>query len=564
MKKSIILKTLLILGSLIIGIFLSFEYLSSQNDAKLISYIRQYNLDSAMKALDNRQAERLKINQAQMKDIVTTIAKNASSYLMDYDTKGLQKSLVFDMKKHGVKAIKIWDNEIDELFILAIKDKEKIIFTKELPKEFEKEFEKYTKFEQPINHINSYNKINRLGVITFYYDESLITEKIKKLKENAIKEIAKFNSTIDKKLQDFNTIKLYMSIVALITILIVISILLMHFVNKPLKNLQHGLDSFFLFLQGKQDFTKPIKIESDDEFGQMASSLNENIVVSAKLHEELNSLYSELEEKVQIRTEELAEINKEVQDSIEYASTIQKSFLKHPSLIRKKFNDSFIIWKPRDKVGGDLYIYEESDKGVIFGVVDCTGHSVPGGFMTMLAGSIIKKLSNDYFDNPAKLLFELNIAIKQQLNQDGENSLSDDGLDMGLCFINKNGSILKFAGAKIDLLYFKEDKQYIIKSNKQSIGYYKSKIDYEYTNHEINIDSSESFYLYSDGITDQTGGNKNFPYGNKKFKTFLSTIQNKPMHEQRKMILDNLLNYQNLNTTRDDITVIGFKIKKDI
>ncbi|MFT5662390.1 MAG: serine phosphatase RsbU (regulator of sigma subunit) [Sulfurimonas sp.] len=558
MKKSIILKTLLILGSLIVSIFLGFGYLFSQNDNKLISDIRKYNLDSAMKALDNRQAERLAINQEQMKEIVTTIAKNASSYLMDYDSNGLKKSLEFDMKKDAVKAIQIWDNEVGEIFVLAIKDNSKVVFNDSLPKEYEK----FTKFKHSINHTNAYDAVEELGMITFYYDESSIIEKIKKLKENTSIEIAKFNATVDKELEESNTIKLLMSIGALIAILFVMSILLMSFVNKPLKNLQYGLDSFFLFLQGKQDFTKRIEISSDDEFGQMATSLNENIAVSARLHEELNSLYTEVEKKVQIRTQELAEINQEVQDSIEYASTIQRSFLKDTALIEQTLGDSFVVWQPRDKVGGDLYIYEESDEGIIFGVVDCTGHSVPGGFMTMLAGSMIKKLSNDHFSDPAKLLGELNIAIKTQLNQDVENSLSDDGLDMGLCYINKNGTLLKFAGAKMDLLYFKDKEQHIVKSNKQSIGYNRSKSDYEYTNHEIHVDSSESFYLYSDGITDQTGGDKNFPYGNKKFKTFLSEIQEKPMAEQEQLIVGNLLEYQKENTRRDDITIIGFKIKK--
>ena len=558
MKSSIILKTLLILGGVIITIFLGFGYFSSQKDGELIRDIQKYNLDSALKALDSRKAERLEINQMQMKGIVKTIAKNSSTYLMDYDTNGLKKSLLFDMKKESVKAIKIWDNEVEEIFLLALKKDGKIVFDLPLPQEFEQ----FTQFTHTINSVNAYGKKENLGTITFYYDESSIIKKIEKLKEDTTKEIAQFNATVDKQLAASNTIKLFIFIAALIAVLFVMSILLMHFVNTPLKQLQIGLDSFFLFLQGKQDFTKHIEIDSDDEFGQMANSLNENIAVSARLHEELNSLYTELEEKVQIRTQELADVNKEVQDSIEYASTIQRSFLKSSSHIEKNFSDSFVVWQPRDKVGGDLYIYEEHEKGVMFGVVDCTGHSVPGGFMTMLAGSIIKKLSHEHFDDPAKLLSELNIAIKQQLNQDGETSLSDDGLDMGLCFINAEGTHLQFAGAKIDLLYFKEGEQHIIKSNKQSIGYKRSKEDYEYINHEITIDGSESFYLYSDGITDQTGGEKNFPYGNKKFKKYLLEVQNKPMAQQRELILENLLSYQNENSRRDDVTVIGFKIKK--
>jgi len=559
MRRSIIVKTLLILGSLIISIFLGFGYLFSQNDKKLIDDIQKYNLSSALKALDGRQAERLKINQMQMKETVKTIAKNASSYLIDYDSDGLQKSLMFDMKKDGVKAIQIWDNEVEEIFLLAIKDKNEIIFTNTLPIGYKQ----YTQFKHAITYTNSNGKIEEIGMITFYYDESSIIKKIEKLKENTTDEIIQFNETVNKQLEKANAMKLLMSIGALIVILVSMSILLMNFVNKPLKNLQQGLDSFFLFLQGKQDFTKRIEIDSNDEFGQMANSLNENIAVSARLHEELNSLYSELEEKVQIRTQELAEINKEVQDSIEYASTIQKSFLKNSHLIEQQFSEALVIWEPRDKVGGDLYIYEESDEGILFGVVDCTGHSVPGGFMTMLAGSVIKKLSTEYFNNPAKLLSELNIAIKGQLNQNGNGSLSDDGLDMGLCFIDKSKKLLRFAGAKLDLIYFKNNQEHLIKSNKQSIGYNRSKEEYEYTNHEVNIDADEAFYLYSDGITDQTGGEKNFPYGNKKFKNFLLDIQKYNMFEQKKLIVENLVNYQSVNTRRDDITVIGFKIKKD-
>ena len=558
MKSSIILKTLLILGGVIITIFLGFAYFSSQKDGELIRGIQKYNLDSAMKALDSRKAERLKINQMQMKEIVTSIAKNSSTYLMDYDINGLKKSLLFDIKKESVKAIKIWDNEVEEIFLLALKKDGEIVFDQPLPPEFEK----LTQFKHSISSVNAYGKTEDLGTITFYYDESSIIKKIEKLKEDTTKEIAQFNATVDEQLAESNTQKLFIFIVALIAVLVIMSILLMHFVNKPLKQLQTGLDSFFLFLQGKQDFTKCIEIDTDDEFGQMSRSLNDNIAVSARLHEELNALYSELEEKVQIRTQELAEVNKEVQDSIEYASTIQKSFLKPASYIENYFSDSFVVWQPRDKVGGDLYIYEESENGMLFGVVDCTGHSVPGGFMTMLAGSMIKKLSHEHLDNPAKLLSELNIAIKQQLNQDGETSLSDDGLDIGLCYINKEGTQLKFAGAKIDLLYFKEGEQHIVKSNKQSIGYKRSKEEYNYINHEIHINASESFYLYSDGITDQTGGEKNFPYGNKKFKKFLLEIQDKPMLEQRELILQNLSKYQKDNSRRDDVTVIGFKIKK--
>lgn len=557
MKNSIILKTILIIGAVIIAIFIGFGYLFSQNDAKLISSIREYNLASSMQALDNREHERLKLNQEQMEDVVRSIAKNSATYLLNYDIEGLKESLKFDMTKKNIKAIEIWDSEVNELFLLAIKSNSVITFKKQLPASFKK----YTKFKRDINNITSSGKKEKLGTITIYYDESGIINEINQIKKESIVEIDNFNGAIQKQLHASNIIKLYMAIGALIAILGIITLLLIRFVNTPLKKLHHGLDSFFLFLQGKQDFTKHIEIDSADEFGQMAKSLNKNIAVSAKLHEDLNTLYAELEEKVEERTKELAEINQDVQDSIEYASVIQRSFLKNSLLIEKQFSETFVIWEPRDKVGGDLYIYEENEKGVIFGVVDCTGHSVPGGFMTMLAGSMIKKLATEFFDNPAKLLKELNIAIKQQLNQDANGSLSDDGLDIGLCFIDAERTSLKYSGAKLDLLYFKEGEPQVVKANKQSIGYKRSKEDYEYTNHEVPLHGEQSFYLYSDGITDQTGGAKNFPLGNKKFKTFLESLQSTSMFKQKSLIIENLEKYQQHNRRRDDITVIGFKIK---
>lgn len=559
MKQSIIFKTLLILGSLIISIFLCFGFLFSQNDKKLILDIREYNLQKAMKALDERLSEKLKFNQNEVNGTVEKISVYASEYLLNFDKDGLKRILEFQIQKDGAKAIEIWDNEIGEVFLLAVKENNDVKF-------YDKRLNELEKFKKAKHNIvtSTNNKVEKLGIATFYYDESFIVKEIESLKNKTSNEISLFDATIDTQLQESNRIKLYMSIAALIAVLVVISILLIRFVNKPLKQLQYGLDSFFLFLQGKQDHTKQIEISSNDEFGQMATSLNDNIIVSAQLHEELNSLYNDLEEKVKLRTQELHTINKEVQDSIEYASTIQKSFLKSSDIIKQHFKDVFIIWEPRDKVGGDLYIFEESNEGIIFGVVDCTGHSVPGGFMTMLAGSLIKNLSNKYFTDPAKLLYKLNGALKKQLNQDAKNALSDDGLDMGLCYINKEGTTLKFAGAKTDLIYFKNAQEHVIKSNKQSIGYKRSKSDYIYTNHELEIDTNETFYLYTDGITDQTGGEKNFPYGNKKFKQFLSSIQNDNLSVQKSLIIENLQHYQRENSRRDDITVIGFKIKKGL
>jgi serine phosphatase RsbU (regulator of sigma subunit) len=555
LRQSIIFKTLLVLASVMIIIFVGSGYLFVQNDKELIKEIRDYNLTAAMQNLDYRLEISLKNNQEQMQDTANMIAKNSSLFLQNFDIDGLQDSLNFDMKRKGIKAIKVWDTFMNELFILALKVDKRIVFTKNLPERFND----YTQVKKRIT-LQADGSEEKIGEITLFYDESIIISYINNLKAETREEINNFDTAINNQLLQSNIIKLYIAVGFLITILFLSTILLIIFVNNPLKRLKTGLDDFFLFLQGKKESPQEILLNTRDEFGQMANSLNKNISVSAKLHEEIRELNINLEKKVSLRTQELSEINKEVQDSIEYAANIQSSFLKKSSIIANRFNDSLVIWQPRDKVGGDLYIYEETDDGILFGVVDCTGHSVPGGFMTMLAGSIIKKLASDLSDNPGELLSELNIAIKHQLNQEGKDSLSDDGLDMGLCFINKDDNILRYAGAKTDLIYFKDSEINIIKSNKQSIGYKRSKSDYEYTNHEIHIEKLESFYLYSDGITDQTGGDKGFPYGNKKFKKLLHSIQDKSMAIQKDIILETLKTYQGADHRRDDITVIGFKL----
>ena len=297
MKHSIILKTLLLLGSLIIVIFIGFGYSFSQNDKQLIGDIRKYNLKSAMKALDYRQIEKLKLNQNQMENTINTIAKNSSEYLLNYDLDGLKKNILFDMKRDGVEAVKIWDNEVDELFLLAIKKNKKINFDSI---EF-KENSNLKKIEKNIEFIENGNK-QILGKITLYYDEAIIINEINKLKENTIDNITRFDLTVDEQLKESNQVKLVMAIGALFLILMLSSILLMIFVNKPLKILQKNLDDFFLFLQNKKEATNTIHIDTNDEFGQMAESLNENIAVSARLHEEIRELNTNLEKKIDEKT----------------------------------------------------------------------------------------------------------------------------------------------------------------------------------------------------------------------------------------------------------------------
>lgn len=297
MKQSIIYKTLFILGLVIISIFLASGYLFFQSDKALINQIREYNLQQAMSALDAQEEMQLQNNQKQMQESVSMIAKNSTLFLLNFDHDGLKRSLMFDIKKEGVKAIKIYDSAVEELFLLAIKHDEQIIFEKELPKNFSH----YTQFKRSIFQ----NESEKIGEITLFYDESIIKNKIKQLKADTTEEIANFNSEIDAKMLTSNMVKLSITVATMIAILALISVLLIKFVNQPLKKLQIGLDNFFLFLQNKKDYAQQIELNSSDEFGQMAKNLNDNISVSAKLHEEIHELNTNLEEKIEEKTKKV-------------------------------------------------------------------------------------------------------------------------------------------------------------------------------------------------------------------------------------------------------------------
>jgi serine phosphatase RsbU (regulator of sigma subunit) len=556
MLHSIVFKILSIIIVLLFLVFsaIGWDIYNSQNT--IISDLQKYQKEYIIEQLDRAESAEINREMFTLKKLTLSILGAVTQSLYNMDDTSIQTTLSEFMQNENIKAVQIFDTLLGKTFINAYNDSNNddaiiINITDELPT-------KFTQLEFIEN--NLVNNDDVIGRIKVYYNNDSIYESISKMKKI---DLYNFNSQASLVSESLNVLiikQVIIFIVGVCLIAITIIHLLIKFVNNPLKKLNQGLNDFFLFLQGEKNAIGDIDIYSNDEFGEMASSLNENIEVSAKLHENIRELNTSLEKKVQLRTQELAEINNQVQESIDYASTIQRSFLKDPHIINKKFNEFFVIWQPRDIVGGDLYIYEESHLGFLFGVVDCTGHSVPGGFMTMLAGCIIKRLSDDYFTNPAKILGELNIAIKHQLNQDVDDSLSDDGLDMGLCFINKEKNRLVFSGAKIDLIYFTNNNLNMVKSNTQSIGYRKSKKDYEYINHEISIDSSESFYLYSDGITDQTGGDKSYPYSKKRFRNLLSSIQDKPLTEQRSLILDNLEQYQNSDNRKDDITVLGFKV----
>ena len=173
-----------------------------------------------------------------------------------------------------------------------------------------------------------------------------------------------------------------------------------------------------------------------------------------------------------------------------------------------------------------------------------------------------KIISGEGYNDPAEILKKLNHFVKTSLQQDTDQAESDDGMDVSLCYLNIKEQTLTFAGAKLPLIYIHNDKLTVIKGDKQSIGYKRSDLNFNYTNHTVKLELGMSFYMYSDGITDQLGGEKRRMFGSKRFKNLLKANYKENFDRQLEIIMEAFHAYKGDEERQDDVTVIGFNLDK--
>jgi serine phosphatase RsbU (regulator of sigma subunit)/ligand-binding sensor domain-containing protein len=267
-----------------------------------------------------------------------------------------------------------------------------------------------------------------------------------------------------------------------------------------------------------------------------------------------------LEQKVKERTAEIEAQKEEITSSIEYASRIQMAMLPEDSHFKNSFSEHFIIYKPRDIVSGDFYWIGEDEKHVFFTVADCTGHGVPGAFMSTLGMSTLNEIITNGEDIKANtVLGLLRNKIKKSLHQTGKEGEAADGMDIAFCILHKNKKTLEFSGAYNPLFIFQggEFKEY--KADRMPIGIYYGEKD-TFTNYEINVKRGDTIYIFSDGFADQFGGPDGVKYKISNLKKLLSEIYYKPMADQRHLIEDELKAWRGPADQVDDITIIGLRI----
>ena len=280
---------------------------------------------------------------------------------------------------------------------------------------------------------------------------------------------------------------------------------------------------------------------------------------------EINFQKAEIEEKSRL----IEEKNQETLQSIIYAKRIQNAILPPASEIAPYLKDYFIFYKSKDIVSGDFYFfsdkYAKDQNKVIFAAVDCTGHGVPGAFMSMIGTEKLKD-AIDASNKPGDILKELNLGVKGALRQSGDNlNATRDGMDLSLCAIpiikeGESSAKIEYSGANRPLWIVNNNKELIeYKATKCSIGGLTAD-DQVFENHEIELQKGETFYLFSDGFADQFGGENSKKLMTKNFKEILVSINNKSLKDQKKYLAEFFETWKGQNEQIDDILVIGVKV----
>jgi PAS domain S-box-containing protein len=261
----------------------------------------------------------------------------------------------------------------------------------------------------------------------------------------------------------------------------------------------------------------------------------------------------------------LFESNRKITDSIRYASLIQESVLPGREALQRFLPDHMVIHRPRDVVGGDFHSFFPDPEGFLLAVADCSGHGVPGAFMTMSARAVLEQvLARLGPEDPAALLGAVNRTMKAILRQtEGGRDLGalDNGLDMALLRVRPREKTFIFAGARLSLwLRPPAGELEELRGDPQSLGYRRSRPDHVFANHRRDLVPGMSCYLFTDGILDQSGGQKGYGLGTRRLRTLLDEVKDLPMIAQKARIETLLQGYQGANPQRDDITLLGFRL----
>lgn len=330
--------------------------------------------------------------------------------------------------------------------------------------------------------------------------------------------------------------------------------------NKVVDGLRGTKDFATAVGAGKFD-TNYTPLSDDDELGQVLLKMREDLkenerILEKKVTERTIEVVKQKEE-IEMQNERISDLYREVTDSIKYAKGLQESILPPDDFISKVMPKSFILYRPKDIVSGDFYWVEQKNEKVYFAAVDCTGHGVPGAFMSIIGNNALKG-ALEKNDDPAAILDAVNRNISKSLHNNTESS-TKDGMDLALCCYNKETKELQYAGAYNPLYIVRDGELIQIKADKFAIGSFDVN-QKKYKNHVVQLKENDHVYVFSDGYADQFGGpaGKKFMYH--QFRELLLKLQGNNMKDQKQILDVTMKEWKGDLDQVDDILVIGMKV----
>ena len=341
------------------------------------------------------------------------------------------------------------------------------------------------------------------------------------------------------------------AIIVLITLLVVTSLIYRktRVITAPIKRLVDSVDRIT-----NGHLNERVEVAGNNEITRLSDRFNAMIA-------QLESYYNELEEMVRERTKKIEEQKKHIMDSIYYARRIQNAILPSQDVIDVLFPSSFIFYLPKDIVSGDFYWVHESEGHAMIAAVDCTGHGVPGAFMSIVGFNQLNHAVNVKGAlKAADILNELNTGVIDTLSEGNSSSSIRDGMDIALCVFSPDKRLMYFAGANNPVIIIRDGKLIRIRGDKMPIGVFEGSKPPEFTNNEVEILRGDTIYLFSDGFADQFGGKDDKKFLIKRFQELLLKVHALPLPAQKDILQKTLLEWMGDNNQVDDILVIGIRI----
>ena len=264
--------------------------------------------------------------------------------------------------------------------------------------------------------------------------------------------------------------------------------------------------------------------------------------------------------EVEKQKEELVVKNKNITDSINYAKRLQEAIMPSVSQFKKLLPDSFLLYMPKDIVSGDFYWVNETKNKIFVAVVDCTGHGVPGAFMSIIGIELLRNITNfQGINDSAEILNRLNTGVIQTFSKDDDSTLVKDGMDVAFCVIDKENNILQYSGAFSNLYLVRDSKIIEVKGDRYSVGMGNKAEQQLFSSHYIPIYPDDMIYIFTDGYVDQFGGPDNKKYKFRRFRHLLLNVHKYPLETQRQYIKDSIMEWKGEHEQVDDILIIGIK-----